>query len=108
MTRFLMLCLSLGCLSACYNQERFTAELAEATCDWWDRCDLLRVLAYDNVEDCVSEWESEAIDGQSEEGLCPTFDRGAAKACVAEIQDRNCDDGFDPPPVCEEACPASD
>lgn len=108
MTRFLIAWLSFGCLSACYNQDNFTADLSEATCEWWDRCDLLEVLAYDDVTDCFNETESEAIAGQSDDGLCPTFDRGAAKACVSEVQNRNCEDGFDAPSICEEACPTND
>lgn len=108
MTRILTVFLSFTCLFACYNEERFTAELAEATCDWWDRCDLLEVLAYDGVADCVSETESEAIDSQSETGFCPNFDRNAAKACVAAIYDRSCEDGFDNPAACEATCPAAE
>jgi hypothetical protein len=108
LTRILTVFLSFTCLCACYNEERFTSELAEATCDWWNRCDLLEVLAYDSVADCVSETESEAIDGQVEEGFCQNFDRVAAKACVAAIQDRNCDDSFDDPAECEKTCIAAE
>jgi len=99
---------SLGLLSGCYNQDTFTSDLAQATCEWWDRCDLLEVLAYEDVTDCVDETQSEAIDGQGEDGLCPDFDRGAAKDCVEEINARSCTGGFDTPSVCELACSSSE
>jgi hypothetical protein len=96
--------MSLGLLTGCYNQDKFTTDFAQATCDWWDRCDLLEVLAYEDVPDCVDETESEAIDGQGEDGLCPGFNSSAAKDCIAAMNERGCEEGFDTPSVCEEAC----
>ena len=96
--------LSFCLMTGCYNGDKFTADNAQATCEWWDRCDLLEVLDYAGVEDCVEEVQSEAEDGQSADGICPNFDSSAAKACIKEIEARGCEEGFDTPSICADAC----
>jgi len=102
--RFATGMLSLCLVAGCYNEDKFTADNAQATCEWWDRCDLLDVLDYDDVVDCVTEVQSEAEDGQGKDGICPNFDSSAAKSCVKEIEERGCEDGFDTPSICADAC----
>ena len=104
MLRFATGVLSFCLLTGCYNEDKFTADHAQATCEWWDRCDLLEVLDYTDVDDCVAEVQSEAEDGQGTDGICPDFNSSAAKNCIQEVEDRGCEEGFDTPSVCADAC----
>jgi hypothetical protein len=91
-------------LTACYQAETFQADWAEQTCEWYSRCDLLEVMDYEDVEDCTAEQLSERVDDQQNGEVCESFDRGAAKDCIASIEAKGCEDGFDQPSTCSTAC----
>ena len=92
-------------LCACYQADSFQSDWSESTCEWYNRCDLLEVMDYDDPEDCAAEHLSARIDEQQSNEACPTFDRNAAKECIEAIDSKGCESGFDQPSSCELACP---
>jgi len=90
-------------LAGCYNAETFQTDFVQSTCDWYDRCDLLEILDYEDTQDCVDELFSESVAAQ-EGDTCPGFNRPEARSCIDELETRGCEDGFTQPSSCQEAC----
>lgn len=86
--------------TGCYSQAEFADDQATATCDWYDRCELLAVLTYDDVDTCVT------ANGPTDTGYtCPAFDASEGQDCVAALESAGCDD-LALPAACEAACAA--
>ena len=97
--------LSLLFLAGCYNSETFQTDYVASTCDWYDRCELLEVLDYEDTQDCIDEILSETVDGLAGAQSCTNFSRSDAKDCISELDARGCEDGFTQPSSCLDACP---
>jgi len=93
-----MLVIALMISTGCYSQADYAEERATATCDWYDRCDLLRVLTYDDLETCLD------LEGPADTGLeCPDFDAAEAQDCVEALELADCSD-FAEPEACGAVC----
>ena len=97
--------LSLLFLTACYNSETFQTDYVASTCDWYDRCELLEVLDYEDTQDCMDEILSETVDGLAGAQYCTDFSRPDAKECITQLDARGCEEGFTQPSACLDACP---
>lgn len=90
--------------TGCYAYEDFLVDGADATCSTYERCGILPVIGYDNVDDCVADqhtWD------EADPPSCETYDAGAAKDCIEEINLASCEGGlYTPPAVCASVCPA--
>ncbi|MCB9765299.1 MAG: hypothetical protein H6739_36330 [Alphaproteobacteria bacterium] len=105
MRRPLLGLLILG-IAGCYPYEDYLADENAATCDWWQRCDMLGPLGYDDVDDCVS--EAEGWDAQDPPD-CEVYDAGAAKDCVEGLQQMACgEETPEYPAACAQACSAAE
>ena len=91
-------------VAGCYTSETFQTDYVASTCDWYDRCDLLEILDYEDPQDCVDEILSETVDSENG-GECANFSRPDARDCIDELEARGCEDGFTQPSSCLEACP---
>ncbi len=90
----LTLLLTIGC----YSQADFADDQATANCDWFDRCDLLAVMTYDDLETCL------AAEGPTDTGFtCPDFEASQAQDCVEAIEASDCSD-LTEPAACEGVC----
>ncbi len=89
--------LALLLTTGCYSQADFADDRATAACDWYDRCDLLDVLTYDDVDSCV------AGEGPADTGFsCVAFDAALGRDCVDEIESAGCEDPE--PASCDGVC----
>lgn len=73
-------------LVACYSWDTYTEDVSSATCTFYERCDVLDVIGYASVDECVDEY----VAWDAAEGECEGFDKGAAKRCVRGWQELAC------------------
>jgi hypothetical protein len=97
-----LITLSALLVGGCYSQEEYLIDQADATCGWYDRCDLLGTLGYASMQECVDE---AAAWNEADPPVCEDYDGGAAKDCVRAWQELAC--GVSPaeyPPECGDIC----
>ncbi len=90
-------------VSGCYTQEKYNEDLAQANCDWYDRCELLTTLGFESVDDCLSEY---AAWSDEDAEACEDYDANAAKDCVAGLEALGCgeDRAENYPAACADVC----
>ena len=89
-------------LLSCTNAERYTEDLAIARCETYERCDVLGVLGYDDLEGCVD------LRAGLEVPEC-SLDRATSRECVSGWEEIDCESmATDQPQACFEACLAED
>lgn len=90
-------------LLGCYSQEEFVSDENAAICGWYERCDLIGTLGYDDAADCTAElnaWD------EQEPPVCKGYDAGAASECVEGYALIDCEAEGTPtyPAACDDAC----
>lgn len=86
-------------ISACggggggYSFDEFQSDIVPVTCDKFIECDFFDVT----YDECV-----EAFEGSTEED-CPGYDSSAARNCLNQMNNFQCDDE-DLPAICDEVC----
>ncbi len=89
-------------LLSCTNAERYTDDLAIARCDTYERCDVLGVLGFDDLADCVD------LRAGLEVPTC-SLDRTASRECVGGWEEITCESmATEQPQACFEVCLAED
>jgi hypothetical protein len=91
--------------TGCYSPETFVEARINATCTWYQRCEILNVIGYETVADCVDEYTADAEQSGDLGETCEPYDRGAAKDCVDDLNAAGCEEDFPYPGSCSEACP---
>jgi hypothetical protein len=89
-------------VGGCYSYEEYLIDQSDATCGWYERCDLLGTLGYDSYQECVDE---AAAWNEADPEECVDYDGGAAKDCVRAWLELPC--GVSPseyPPECGDIC----
>ncbi len=89
--------LALLLTTGCYSQTDFADDVATATCDWYDRCDLLAVMTYDDVDTCLA-----ALSPPDTGYSCLAYSNADAKTCVADLESAGCEDPV--PESCSLVC----
>ena len=89
-------------LAACTNAERYTDDLARARCSTYERCDVMGVLGYDDLDHCLE------LRAGLEVPDCDV-ERAAVSDCVGGWEDIACDAlATDQPQACFEVCPSEE
>ncbi len=90
--------------AGCYTVDEFRADLVEATCDLYARCELLEAVDYADRGECVEEMSAVQAD---DEIPCDPYDPRAARECIDALNQRDCDsESLESwPEACAEACP---
>ncbi len=102
-----MIALLLFASTGCYSPETFVEARIHAVCTWYQRCDILEVIDYESIADCVEENTADAEQSGDLGETCEPYDRSAAKQCVDELNAAGCEDMVSYYPAsCSEACPA--
>jgi len=84
--------------TGCYSQADYADDASTAICDWYDRCELLEVLTYDDVDTCLA-----ALSPPDTGFSCLEYDSAQAKDCVEALESAGCEETARPS-ACDTVC----